>query len=362
MSRDFQEIFSKLSRPSTKLLKKRKIEIPTDYVVSKFYEYGYKVSHNTSQGTYNCCCPICREGKSWGYKKRCFYIPDNDLIYCHNCGWSSKPYKWIKEVSGMRFEQIVNEIENGNFGIIDVMDLEEKEKPMEKSPSLPLDSINLFDKIQTDYYKNNKIVQNALSYIKERRLDTAVNRPDAFYISLKDKKHDNRLVIPFKDESGKIIYYQTRKLLDDESPSYLSKDGGDKSIFGIERVSSDISQVFIIEGPLDACFVRNGLGLGGITKGEQSFTSYQQEQMDSLKFFERIWVLDSQWIDKTAREKTLKLIEMGEKVFIWPEYDGKRFKDLNAICMAYEMDEYPVDLILKNTHKGLAAKVKMKLL
>ena len=338
------------------------IEFPTDYVVSKFYEFGYRPQHNTSQNTYQCCCPICREGKSWGRKKRCFYIPENDNIFCHNCGWSSKPYKWIKEVSGMSFNQIVDEIEKGNFGMINVMDLEEKEEKPKTTSSLPVDSINLSDKNQTDYYKNNKIVQKALDYIKERRLNKAVNRPDAFYLSLKDRVHNNRLVIPFKDESGKIIYYQSRRILDDESPSYLSKDGGDKSVFGIERVSSDLDKVFIIEGPLDACFVKNGLGVGGITKGEQLFTFSQQEQMDGLKFFERIWVLDSQWIDKTAREKTLKLIEMGEKVFIWPEYDGKRFKDINAVCMAYEMNEYPTDLILKNTYKGLAATVKMKLI
>jgi hypothetical protein len=30
--------------------------------------------------------------------------------------------------------------------------------------------------------------------------------------------------------------------------------------------------------------------------------------------------------------------------------------------MAYEMDEYPTDLILKNTYKGLAATVKMKMI
>ena len=244
----------------------------------------------------------------------------------------------------------------------EILSYEEKEEKPKIISSLPLDSINLFDKNQTDYYKNNKIVQKALDYIKERRLDKAVNRPDAFYLSLKDEKHDKRLVIPFKDESGKIIYYQSRKILDDESPSYLSKDGGDRGGFGIVRISSEVDKVFIIEGPLDACFVRNGLGLGGITKGEQLFTFSQQEQIDSLNFFERIWVLDSQWIDKTAREKTLKLIEMGEKVFIWPEYDGKRFKDINAVCMAYEMNEYPTDLILKNTHKGLAATVKMKLI
>ncbi len=262
----------------------------------------------------------------------------------------------------MTFDKMVEEIEKGNYGMINIMDLEDNPKPKMVIPSLPTDSINLFNVNQIEYYKNNKIVHKALEYIKHRRLDSAVNRPDAFYISLKDIKHKNRLVIPFKDNDGKIIYYQTRRILDDESPSYLSKDGGDKSIFGIERISSDLDKVFIIEGPLDTCFVKNGLGLGGITKGEQLFTFNQQEQMDSLNFFERIWLLDSQWIDKTAHDKTQKLIDMGERVFIWPEYDGKKFKDLNAICMAYEMDEYPIDLILKNSHKGLAATVKMKMI
>lgn len=347
---------------NTDINQKRMVEIPSDYVISKFYEFGYKVNYNTHGNTYSCCCPICREGKSWGHKKRCFYIPENDIIYCHNCGWSSKPYRWIKEVSGLSFNQMVDEIEKGNYGMINVMDLGEKEEKQKIVSSLPLDCINLFDKNQTDYYQNNKTVQKALSYIKERQLDVAVNRPDAFYLSLKDKIHDNRLVIPFKDESRKIVYYQSRRILEDESPSYLSKDGGDRSVFGVERVSSDLDKIFIIEGPLDACFVKNGLGLGGITKGEQLFTCYQQEQMDALNFFERIWVLDSQWVDKTAREKTLKLIEMGEKVFVWPEYDGKRFKDINAVCMAYNLNEYPTDLILKNTYKGLGATVKMKLI
>lgn len=341
--------------------KSRKIEVPTDYVIAKFYEFGYKVTKNNHNDTYNCCCPICREGKSWGRKKRCFYIPDNDLIYCHNCGWSGKPYFWIREVSGISHEQIAEEIKDGDFGIINVMDLNEKVEKKSEIPSLPEDSINLFDKTQTDYYKDNPIIKKALHYIKDRRLNSAINRPDAFFISLKDFLHKNRLVIPFKDGHGKIIYYQTRRILDDDSLNYLSKTS-DRSVFGVDGVSDKIDKVFLLEGPLDACFVRNGLGLGGVTKGEQMFTKSQQYQMEEFKFYEKIWVMDSQWIDKTAREKTLKLIEMGEKVFIWPEYDGKKFKDLNAICMAYEMDEYPTELIMKNSCKGLAATVKMKML
>jgi hypothetical protein len=265
-------------------------------------------------------------------------------------------------VSGMSHQQIIDELEKGNFGIINVMDLDDKIEEDHKIPTLPLDCINLFDPLQLDYYKDNKIIKQTLQYIKQRRLDTAINKPDALYLSLNDKIHKNRLIIPFKDTDGNIIYYQSRKIFDEDTPSYLSKDKGEKSIFGIDKIDNSMCHVFYIEGPLDATFVRNGLGLGGITKGDNLFTNLQKTQNESLILFEKIWVLDSQWIDQTAKEKTLKLIEMGEKVFIWPEYDGKKFKDINAVCMAYEMNEYPTDLIIKNSCKGLAATVKMKMI
>lgn len=358
MSKPSREIFLKLSKSNTTFL-----EIPTDYTVSKFYEFGYKVSHNKSNDTYNCCCPICREGKSWGRKKRCFFVPENDLIFCHNCGWSSKPYKWIREVSGMSHDDLKRDIEEGEYGIIDVLDLNEEAKILKEQPSLPLDSINLSDDRQVEFYKKNKMVQIACAYIKKRRLDTAINKPDAFYISLKDKTHKNRLIIPFKDQNGKIIFYQSRKLLkSDEKCSYISKFDGDKSLFGIERINPDLDYVFLIEGPIDACFLQNSLGLGGINKGNHMFTPIQKKQIDGLSFFKKIWVLDSQWLDTTAREKTNNLIEAGETVFIWPREEGLKYKDLNQMCIDQQIDQVPIDFIIKNSSKDLPATVRMKLI
>ena len=42
----------------------------------------------------------------------------------------------------------------------------------------------------------------------------AINRPNNFYISLNDKVHKNRIVIPFYDDNRKIIHYQTRTILE----------------------------------------------------------------------------------------------------------------------------------------------------
>jgi NMD protein affecting ribosome stability and mRNA decay len=57
------------------------------------------------------------EGKSFGKKKRCWYIPAKDLIYCHNCGWSSRPLKWIMQAGLITREDVQRELEEGEFKV-----------------------------------------------------------------------------------------------------------------------------------------------------------------------------------------------------------------------------------------------------
>lgn len=258
----------------------------------------------------------------------------------------------------------MGEVSEGDYGYDEIIDAPKHEDKVRKVPSLPDDSINLFDPLQIDHYKNNKIVQVVLKYIKDRRLDTAINKPDAFYLSLKDFVHKNRLVIPFKDETGQIIHYQSRKVFDwDDMGNYMSKEGSDKSLCGVDKVSMDCDTLFLFEGPIDAFFVRNGLGVAGINKGEtMTLTPLQQEQLDSFRFFDVIWVLDSQWIDETSRQKTKSLIDKGQKVFIWPKKQGERFKDFNEMCITLGLDQISPEFIKKNSSHGLAAITKYKLL
>jgi hypothetical protein len=330
--------------------------------VSKFYELGFQVIHDKYNNTYRGCCPICREGKSWGSSQRCYYLPERNQIYCHNCGEGWRPFDWIQQVSGMEEEEISAEVEDNEYGIVDVLYLEE-EKTKKKSSSLPEDSINLLDTIQLEYYKNNLIVKEAISYMKRRRLNTAINKPDAFYVSLKDYTHKNRLVIPFKDDEGKIIFYQSRKIFDyDEKGSYISKSGADKSIFGMDKINSDLNDVFLLEGPIDACFVKNGLGLAGINKGMSNMTPTQTKQLGALVLYNKIWCLDSQWLDETSREKTQHLIAQGETVFLWPEKFGKRYKDFNAMCVDKGIDQISPEFIKKHSFRGKEAVLKYKLM
>ena len=334
------------------------LTLPREYVVAKFYEYGRSPYYNRFNNVYQCSCPVCMESPK---KKRCYYIPDNDNIFCHNCGWSSKPFKWIKEVSNCSNSDIIEEVKDYEVTI----DITKDDEVVAKihTETLPKDSINLSDPLQRDYYSQDKMFNMANEVIHNRRLDTAVNRPDNLYLSLCDMVHKNRLVIPFINEREEIEFYQTRTLRPQDNrtkPKYLGKVGSEKTLFNINKVSSDHDKVYIFEGPLNAFFTKNSVAVAGITERGKSFTKRQEEQYSGhLKWYDKVWILDSQWVDRASLIKSEVLLKQGESVFIWPEKFGKRFKDFNDIAMHCKVDELSWDFIEKNTFVGLEGIVKM---
>lgn len=334
------------------------MNLPEDFVISKFYEYGHRVKYYRYNDSYVCACPICREGKSFHKKRRCFYIPKKSLIYCHNCGWSSRPYNWIKKVSGVSDAELIKEIQNCDFDI--GVTWEDKVEENVVVPSLPEDCINLSDRQQIDYYSGDQMVQEAVKFIKTRHLDKACNKPRSFYFSLKDKVHRHRLIIPFFDVEGELEFYQSRKIFKfDQKEKYISKVGGERTIFNIDQVEPGVGHVFVFEGPIDACFVKSGIAVGGINEHKGLFSPLQEKQMNQLMFYEKIWVLDSQWLDKTSLIKSELLLKEGESVFIWPEHIGTRYKDFNETCVAQGLYEISSAFIKKNTFKGIEGVLKL---
>ena len=334
------------------------ISLPREYIVAKFYEYGRSPIYNKFNNVYQCSCPVCRESLK---KRRCYYLPDNDNVYCHNCGWSSKPWKWIREVSGLSNQQIIDEVKEYDVSV-DIGKVEEV-RPTVQASTLPEDSINFSDAHQLEYYKDNHIIRACKHIIKSRRLHTAVNRPDNLYVSLKDMVHKNRIVIPFVNERGEIEFYQTRTVKTSDlrtKPKYLGKVGAEKTLFNIDKVSSDHDKVYIFEGPIDAFFVRNSVAVAGITERGRSFTKRQEEQLNgTLKWYDKVWILDSQWGDRASMIKSEALLNQGETVFIWPETLGRKYKDFNDLAIAANKDEIGWDWIQKNTFQGLEGIVKM---
>jgi len=333
------------------------MDLPVDYVIQKLYQYAGTPKYNKQSNNYLASCPICKEGQSWLKRKRLYYFLDKNYFYCHNCGQSYSALSWIKKVSGMSNTEIYNEIKNNNYNIIP--DNEKIVKEQKKIPSLPHDSINLSDSQQLEFYKNEKIVNDCIEFTKNRYIDIAINRPKNFYISLTDYIHKNRLCIPFYDFNDKIIFYQTRAIYkkDEENyPKYMSKLNGNKSVYGINNINTNIEYLFIFEGPIDAMSTINGVSIGGL-----NLTTFQEQQLEKFKTYKKIWVLDNEFNkNKEVKQKYLELIDKNETTFIWPkQFD--QFKDFNEICVHQKRYDIPHNFIIKNSYSGIKALSLIKL-
>jgi hypothetical protein len=334
------------------------IVLPEEFIVSKFYQYGGSPKHNKGANTYQASCPICREGKSWLKKQRCYFIPKKNMIHCHNCGWTGNPVNWIMELSGDSFHEVLNE--SKDYDTVPIEKFQVKTNNKKTDYELPCDCIDLEDEEQLMFFSNEFYVKKALEVLNKRKLLTAINRPKKYYITLNDYVHQNRIIIPFYDETGKIIFYQSRKLSEvDQKPRYLSKKNAERSIFNIDKIQDKIPQVFITEGPLDATFVKNGIALAGISESSSEvFTEKQKKQLQLFPLHDHIFVLDNQWNDSASKKKTKYLLNSGKTVFLWPS-EYKKFKDLNDVCIQYNLNEFPYKFILKNSYSGMTGLIKL---
>ena len=330
------------------------MELNSEFIIETFYSYCKRPIHKKYQNVFNSECPVCKEGKSAGRSRRLFYFPHKQYFYCHNCVKSWRPYDWIKEVTSWTFPEIVkkNDEKEGNAKqevVLDTLPIKTIE-----IPDLPENSIDLTDSSQIDYYKKSKYVNLALQYCSERRLFEAINSCNKFYVSLEDKIHKNRLIIPFYGENNKVVSYQTRALTSNQFPKYLTKFG-EKELFGFNKITAEIPYVFVFEGPIDSMFVKNGVAMASFAPTEK-----QANQLNGLIGYETIYVFDNDKNNKQTTKKIEKYIKDGKKIFIWPKQFSK-FKDFNEICCKLELNEISWNFIVKNSAVGPEALIKQKL-
>ena len=318
-------------------------------------QYAGKPQHNRYY--YQGSCPICREGTNWLKKKRLFYFPNNEYLYCHKCSRSWTPYFWIKEITGLSYKEIVADIKDymGDNLDYDIISFDKKDESSFDVPDLPGECVNLTDKVQMQYYKNNNIVKLALQYCKKRRLFTAINKPKTLYVCLNDKYHQNRLIIPYY-KGNKIECYISRKLLDkDQKAKYLVKFNSPKPLFNFEKIDPLYPYIFIIEGPIDSMFLKNSTSITGI-----HLTQEQDNLLtSSFPLHERIWIYDNpKFEDEIVVNKIKEKMKDGEKVFL---YDGEleKFKDLNEYCTQKNLDFVDPDLIVKGSYSGSIGLMKL---
>lgn len=329
--------------------------LPSDYVIQKFKQLTPKAHHIRATNSYRGCCPVCKEGDSYGKKTRLNYYVDSNTLVCYNCSKKWRPLQWIRECSGMTEDEIIKEAQLSDHIITNnKVNLVENQQKPKYIPDLPRNSINLTDEVQVKYYSDKQVVRDALTVIKERRLDTLINKPKTLYVSLTDFVHKNRLCIPFYDSNNKITFYQTRLIYNEPTAKYLSKQHSEKTIYGINNIDPNCDYLFIFEGPIDACSMKNGISLAGIQTSDK-----QKELLNKYLLFNKIWILDNQYDNVDVVKKNMQLINNGETIFIWPQTCSE-YKDFNDICTKNKLDKISPEFVIKNSYSGLEAKDKIK--
>ena len=320
------------------------IIVPKEYLLAKFRQYsGNPVKKGDN---WNASCPVCREGKHWLDKKRLFYLTKENYLYCHNCSLSWNPLQWIKEITAMDYPQIVQEIQAEGYDCFEKEEvLSTPKKPVE---DLPKNSIDLTNPHQLEFYKDNKVVKDCLKLIKDRRLDTALNSCEKYWVSLDDYKYRNRVIIPYKDFNNRINFYTSRGLYKNQDPKYLNKFG-EKEVFNLHKVDSNFPYIFVFEGQIDSMFIKNGVAVSGVV-----LTDYQTNLIKN-KFpdHELIWVLDNPRLDNTSKKiiKSRVKFDQNFRCFVYPD-EYSNCKDMNIFCMQNKLDSVDVNEFLNNCKRG----------
>jgi len=285
----------------------------------------------------NFACPYCGDSASDERKKR-GNIYWNDLYFhCYNCNAHETVDTFLehfdKNFEGEERVSVINYIKEHRYKVqlqetLDFYLFDEIDKY-----GLTYEQIG----VAFNAYPINEHTHRAYAYLKSRLLHKKLHK------FAYDPRRKDLYIFNFSP-SGKIIGFQVRTL-NGISPKYrtyniqriyeklgikieLPEDHIDSlnkisMIFGILEV--DMARTFtVFEGPIDAMFMRNSLGITGVKKKISEF-----DEIPTVRYF-----FDN---DVEGKRKMIEKAQGGQSVFMWKklleDYNipGKSIKDLNDL-------------------------------
>jgi len=291
----------------------------------------------------NFACPYCGDSSTSANKKRGNLYWNDLYVHCYNCSAHVSLDTFLKDF-------------NSNFEGEDRVEVLNYIKENKRSFSLG-ESLDfyLFDKIKElaltfdelavgfNIYPINSLTYRAYPYLKSRLLQHKTNQ---FGYDPRKKE----LFVFNLTPDGKIVGFQTRDL-EGKGPKYktwniqriydrlkkplnVSEEDLDNlnkisMLFGI--LTADLSRDFtIFEGPIDAMFMTNSIGLTGVKKQILEFN-----EIPTARYF-----FDN---DIEGKTRMIEKLKSGQTVFMWDKFlkdysiPAKKVKDLNDL-VKYEYE------------------------
>ena len=308
----------------------------------------------------NCRCPMCGDSKK--NKNKCrgyFFVKSNNYFYkCHNCGYGSNIYNFLKEIQpALCKEYTIESYREKNNKDDDDMLFKTKKLEFKKKDKI-LESIDCLK----DLPDNHIAVRFANMRIIPKQYWKLLYYTDDFasFVAKLDPKtlltgKEERLIIPFFNRDGDVVAVQGRSLtMSDEVEArktlkYITIKH-DKSIdrlwYGLWRTNPK-KRVYVVEGPIDSLFLDNAVAMVG--------AGALQEIPLRFKDTDMTYILDNEPRNRQICGYIEKLIDLSREVCIWP--DNIKEKDIND--MAYKLSTRKIQKIIdENTFSGLEAKFR----
>lgn len=307
---------------------KNRVTNAIQQILNQVFSSGGKTQIKDMRGRLSFACPYCGDSFDDEHKKRGNLFWDSLGYHCYNAGCSKH-----KSINQMLRE----------FGLADTLSNNERMSIYDyvKEHAVKFDKVDtleydLFEKLVevaipiNDFYKYTNsipIVKNGRGWdiIKERLL---INKIDEFAIG-----HNRLYILNLTGDKQKVIGYQIRLLKTTSDNRYLSfniekmrrqanlqdpqevlnindqeADRLNKisTIFNILRINFTHS-INIFEGPIDAKFMSNSLGLATVNRELDMF-----EDIPTVRFF-----FDN---DKAGKNAMIHLLRSNKFVFMWKKF------------------------------------------
>lgn len=308
-----------------------------------------------SNDLWNCRCFYCGDSQKKKNKKRgFFYKKNNSLMYkCFNCSISTSFYKALEYIdpslaNDYSVERFVTKGKaGGNYAHPTI--IQSIIPNFHKKYDISLPSISsLSDEHEAKkYIVNRKIPKGCLHdlyYTSDFK---------KFVLELKpsyDKKlidNEERIILPFRDESGNLKLFQGRAIGDSTMRYITVKLFDDFSkIFGLNKLNRQ-ERIYVVEGPLDSLFIKNCVATA------DAALDYVGQFFDKEQL---VLIPDREPRNEHICKGIKKYIDNGYNVCLLPEY--LKGKDINEFIMKGLSKNELHRIIESNTFCGLEAEIE----
>jgi len=309
---------------------------------------------------WNYSCPVCGDSSKNKLRARGYlFVRGQDIVSkCHNCGHGASLGNLIKYVDANLYDEYV--LERYKTGInkhkshkdvtqTSVMLETPKEELLEDDI---LSSLSRLDKLP--------LTHPAVKYLIDRKIPR--DKWSLLYFAPKFKAFTNsvtpkfrepiqdehpRMIIPYFTPAGKCFAYSARAYGKEEPKYYAIKiDETQEKIYGLDRVDYS-KRIYVVEGPIDSLFIPNSIAVSGA-----SFDTPTIKQL----LTNATLVMDNEPRSKDITKLLNKNINAGYSVCMFPEHIEQ--KDINEMVLAGLSPDEIVEVINKNTFKGIEAKLR----